>query len=107
MAKKLSSRKIPSMVITVVGDGKANIESLCSNEIFTKAVFKEVVEGIRDAIKNKKSTAILFELEKSDNYLELDKKDWKQGLQICLDKFIEIEDYEKCADIKSLMDKIN
>lgn len=106
MAKKII-RKIPSMVITVVGDGRANIDSLCANETFAKAVFKEAVEGIKDAIANKRQSAILFEVAKSEYYVELEKTEWKQVLQICLDKHIEKEDYERCSEIKLLMDKIN
>jgi hypothetical protein len=104
-AKKIT-RKVPSMVVSVIGDGRANIDSLCSNKIFSHAVYKETVEGIKDAIKNKKQTAILFELGKSEYYVEINKSDWKQALQSCIDKFIETEQYEKCSEIKALMLKI-
>jgi len=105
MAKK-STRKVPSMVISVHGGGEANIDSLCSNEVFSKAVFKETYLGIKDAIDSKKKTAILFELEKSDYYIEIEKSDWKQALESCIDKFVETEQYEKCSEIKDLIDKI-
>ena len=105
MAKK-STRKVPSMVISVHGGGEANIDSLCNNEVFSKAVFKETYLGIKDAIDNKKKTAILFELEKSDYYIEIEKSDWKQALESCIDKFIETEQYEKCSEVKDLINKI-
>lgn len=105
MAKK-SNRQIPSMVITVKGEGQADIEALCDNETFVKAVFVETVAGIRDAINTKSKTAILFQLAKSDYYLELDRSQWKQALQTCIDKLIENEHYEECSKIKVLMDKI-
>ena len=105
MAKK-STRKIPSMVVTINGEGPANIESLCSNKIFAGAVYKEAIAGIKDAIQTKAKTAILFELEKSEYYIELDKSEWKNALQTCIDKLVETEDYELCSMIKDLMDKI-
>ena len=105
MAKK-STRKIPSMVVTVNGSGPADIESLCSNKVFAGAVYKEAIAGIKDAIQTKSKTAILFELEKSEYYIELDKSDWKQALQSCIDKLIETEDYELCTLVKELIDKI-
>lgn len=105
MAKK-SNRQIPSMMVTVKGEGKADVEMLCDNEVFIKAVFTETIAGIKDAINTKSKTAILFQLEKSDYYLELDKGQWKQALQTCLNKHIGEEEYEECSKIKVLMDKI-
>jgi hypothetical protein len=105
MAKK-STRKVPSMVVTVNGGGEANIDSLCNNEVFSRTVFKETFLGIKDAIETKKKTAILFELEKSEYFIEIEKLDWKQALESCIDRFIETEQYEKCSEIKELIDKI-
>ena len=105
MAKK-SSRQIPSMVVTVKGEGQADIEALCNNEVFVEAVFAETIAGIQDAISTRSKTAVLFQIAKSEYYLELDKSQWKQALQTCIDRFIEEEKYEDCSKIKVLMDKI-
>lgn len=105
MAKK-SSRQIPSMLVTVRGEGQADIDALCENETFVKAVFTETIAGIRDAISNKNKTATLFQIAKSEYYLELDRSQWKQALQTCIDRLIEGEKYEECSKIKTLMDKI-
>lgn len=104
--KKITTRKIPSMVVTINGGDRADINSLCSNKVFAGAVYKEAIASIKDAIETKSKTAILFELEKSDYYIELDKTDWKNALQACIDKLIETEDYELCTQVKDLMDKI-
>lgn len=107
MAKtKKSMRKIPMMVLNVLGEGKADIDSICDNKIFVMAVFKETIASISDAINTKKQTAILFELNRSDYYIEISKDQWKQALQTCLDKLVEKEKYEECSEIKELMDKI-
>jgi protein-arginine kinase activator protein McsA len=105
MAKKIT-RPIPSMVVNVIGNGRPDIKALCSNEVFVKAVFKETVAGIKDAIDNKKKTAILFELDSSENFIEINKNQWIPALQTCLDKLIENEKYEECAQIKELISKI-
>ena len=105
IAKK-SNRRVPSMMVTVSGEGKADIEALVDNETFIKAVFIETVAGIQDAIRTNSKTATLFQLAKSDYYLELSKNQWKQALQTCIDKHIENEEYEECSKIKGLMDKI-
>ena len=105
MAKK-SSRQIPSMLVTVRGEGQADIDALCENEVFTNAVYVETIAGIKDAISTKSKTAVLFQIAKSEYYLELDKSQWKQALQTCIDKLIDDEKYEECSKIKLLMDKI-
>ena len=105
MAKK-STRQIPSMVVNVKGEGQADIEALCENEVFVTAVFTETIAGIKEAINNKTKMATLFQLAKSDYFIELEKSQWKQALQTCIDKLIETEQYEECSKIKVLMDKI-
>lgn len=105
MAKK-SNRQVPSMVVTIKGEGQADIDALCENEVFTNAVYVETIAGIKDAINTKSKTATLFQIAKSEYYLELDKSQWKQALQTCIDRLIEQEKYEECSKIKVLMDKI-
>jgi hypothetical protein len=105
MAKK-STRQIPAVILNVVGDGKPDTEMLCSTEGFVNAVFIETVEGIKDAINTNKRTAVLFEVGKSDYYIEISKNQWKQALQTCIDRLVEIEKYEECFKIKQLIDKI-
>ena len=105
MVKK-STRTIPTMMLSIKGEGKVDIEALRNNVVFIKAVYKETVAGIKDAIDTNKKTAVLFELDKSEYYIEIIKTEWKQALQSCIDKLIETEDYELCIHIKELIDKI-
>lgn len=105
MAKK-SNRQIPSMVVTIKGEGQADIDALCENEVFVNVVFVETIAGIKDAINTKSKTATLFQIAKSEYYLELEKSQWKQALQTCIDRLIDEEKYEECSKIKVLMDKI-
>jgi hypothetical protein len=107
MAKK--TRRIPTMVVNVDGNegGIPSVEGLCSNDVFKEAVYKETVESIKDAIKNKRKIAVVFDLYKSEYYLEINKSEWIQALQSCLDVLVEKEDYLNCVSIKELIDKIN
>ena len=105
MAKK-STRQIPSVILNIRGDGRPDAEVLCNTEGFVNAVFIEAVEGIRDAVVTNNKTAILFEMGKSDYYIEISKDQWKQALQTGLDRLIVDEKYEECSEIKVIMDKI-
>jgi hypothetical protein len=104
MAKK--TRNIPTVMLAVKGNGIPNLNSLYYNETFLNVLFKETFEAINDAFKNKRKIAVLFELDKSDHYVEIERSQWKLALQSCLDKLIEKEDYLKCIPIKELMGKI-
>jgi hypothetical protein len=105
MAKK-TARTIPKMIVHTKGEGKADVDALSSNEVFSNAVFKEAFEGIKDAIKTRSKTAVLFELGTSEYYIELQKQDWEQALQSCIDRFVEDEKYEECIKIKDVIEKI-
>ena len=105
MAKK-NTRTIPKMIVNTMGEGKADIEALSNNEVFSTAVFKEAFEGIKDAIKTKSKTAVLFELGQSEYYIEIEKREWKQALQSCIDKLVENESYEDCIKIRDIIEKI-
>jgi hypothetical protein len=104
MAKK--TRTIPTMILNVKGDGAADAEALCNSEVFVSAVYVETINGIQDAISNNRKTAILFELGKSEYFVEINKSQWKQALEACIDRLVENEKYEECVNIKKLIDKI-
>lgn len=105
MAKKIT-RTIPVMMIHIDGDAKADVDTLCSNEVFSTAVFRETLAGIKDALKNKKQTAILFEVDKSDYFVEISKSDWEPALQSCIDELVLIEKFEDCIEIQTLIKQI-
>jgi hypothetical protein len=48
----------------------------------------------------------LFELGQSEYYIEIEKRDWEQALQSCIDKLVEDEKYEECIKIKDVIEKI-
>jgi hypothetical protein len=104
MAKKI--RVIPTMMLSVNGDGKPDIESIINNDTFSNAVYLEAFEGIKDAINTKKKTVTLFTIGRSEYFIELDKNQWEPALQACINKFEKDEQYEKCIEIKNLIDKI-
>ena len=106
MAKK-SNRVPPSVVIDrPEGKGEIDLDLLCSNKVFLDVVYKETISGVKDALNTKSKTAILFELNKSEHFIEIDKPQWKQALETCIDFYLQTEDYETCSNIKDIIDKI-
>jgi hypothetical protein len=105
MAKKIT-RVVPVMKLNIIGGGEPSVEMLCDNEVFSNAVYIETIESIKEAIKTKSKTAILFKLDTSEYQVVINKDQWKQALQSCLDVYIDREQYEICSKIKILIDKI-
>jgi uncharacterized protein (UPF0303 family) len=104
MAKK--TRIIPKMVLTINGDGEVDVNSIINNDVFSKAVYQETLAGINDAINNKRKTAVLFTISNTEMLVELNKQQWIPALESCLKWFEVDEQYEKCIEIKTLIDKI-
>lgn len=104
MAKK--TRIVPTMMLSINGDDKPDIESICSNDVFSNAVYSETFEGIKDAVKNNKKAATLFTIGRTEYFIELNKDQWIPALQSCISKFEKEEQYEKCIEINELISKI-
>ena len=104
MAKQ--TRIIPTMMLTINGDGEINVDTIINNDVFVKAVYLETFAGIKDAIVNKKKTAILFTIGRADYFIELNKDQWKDALQSCIAVFEKEEQYEKCIEVNELISKI-
>jgi hypothetical protein len=77
MAKK-PNRVPPSVVIDKAEEGgEIDLDLLIANKTFYQLVYKEAIDSISDAITSRSKTATLFELNKSEHYIEIDKPQWK------------------------------
>ena len=66
----------------------------------------QVPVSIYEAHTANKQYASIFEINSSDNYIEIPKKDWVQALETCIMWHLESEDYEKCSKIKDISAEI-
>ena len=69
-------------------------------------VYRSLVEGISEAIKNKKNKIKLCEVKNSNTYITVEKQEWKESLDSALQFYINEEEYEECSKIKNLIDKL-
>jgi|LakMenEpi03Aug12_release.lakeMendotaPanAssembly.Ray.scaffolds.fasta_scaffold1211778_2 hypothetical protein len=81
-------------------------EHLVNNEVFSKAVFYETVNGIEEAILNKSKTAILFNVDEKGTSVEIKKNEWNNALSSCIIYYTKLEEYEMCSLIQELQTKI-
>jgi hypothetical protein len=80
-------------------------ETLQSSE-FQTIIKTEVLERISEAISLGRSELVLFRLGYYNLDLAVEKKDYKKLLNTILNIYEQEEDYLKCIEIKTLIDKL-
>lgn len=93
-------------MLTINGNGEVDIDTIINNDVFSKAVYLETFDSIKDAINNNKKIAVLFIIGRTEYTIELNKDQWKNALQSCIKEFEKDEQYEKCIEINDLISKI-
>ena len=69
-------------------------------------VYKSLIDGVTEAIKNKKETIKLCEVKNSGVFITVEKQEWKNSLDSALEYYISTEEYEECSKIKNLIEKL-
>tara|TARA_B100000963_G_scaffold308865_1_gene284538 strand:+ start:740 stop:1018 length:279 start_codon:yes stop_codon:yes gene_type:complete len=89
---------------------KRHIPVISFNELELKQkkpqVYKSLVEGIAEAIEEKKDEIKLCEVKYANTYLTVHKNAWSGSLAKAMDFYIDNEQYEVCALIKELTSKV-
>ena len=69
-------------------------------------VYRSLVDGVTEAIKNNKKEIKLCEVKNSGVFITVEKQEWKKSLDSALQFYIDSEEYEECSKIKNLIDKL-
>jgi hypothetical protein len=89
---------------------KRHIPVISFNELELKQkkpqVYKSLVEGIAEAIEEKKDEIKLCEVKYANTYLTVHRDAWSGSLAKAMDFYIDNEQYEVCALIKELTSKV-
>lgn len=102
--KTKQTRKVP--VVSFHIPPLVPSSEVAKSDSFKLAVFTETLNGIKDAVNKKRTVATLFSIKGSDINIELKKSEWKNALQECIEYYSEQEKYEKCIEIKQLIDTL-
>ena len=101
---KKKARVIPNVNIYPIDDIPA--EMLVKIDLLVSTVHDEVLPAINQAIKGKKSTATLFQINFTDAYLELLKSEWAGAIDSSIEYFSKKENYEVCGELTALKSKL-
>ena len=89
---------------------KRHIPVVTFNELELKQkqpqVYRSLIEGIAEAIKDKTEEIKLCEVKYANTYLTVHKDAWSGSLAKAMDFYIKNEQYEVCGKIKNLINKI-
>ena len=100
MAKKKHIRAIFDNV------NNLSIDDIAKSKALKDLLKSQVPVAIIEANSSNKQCAILFEINDSDHFVEIPKKDWIQALETCIMWYLETEEYEKCTKIKAVIEDI-
>jgi len=102
----MAKRQIPNLQFNINGDGEPDYSVIAENEIIRDIVYSQTVWGIRDAIKRKAKHAKIVEINSTGQYLTVEKHDFKSALNNTIMYYEILEDYETCAEIVKLKEKL-
>jgi hypothetical protein len=102
----MAKRQILNLQFNINGEGEPDYSVIATNEIVRDIVYSQTVLGIRDAIKRKLKHAKIVEINSTGHYLTVDKQDFKSALDNSISYYEVFEDYETCAEIIKLKEKL-
>ena len=104
MEEKIKKRKITSIEISY--SNKRELKELSNKEEFQNIIMRDSFKAIKEAIKNDKTTVELFNIVNLSVIIKLSYLYYPSALKKISNYFEEYEEYEKCAEIKQLINKI-
>lgn len=104
MAEKKQERIVP--VLNVYPLDENVTDYILESEEVKSFIFEHTPSGISDALSKRKTTAQLFRLNNSEDYIELPKDQWINAIDSCIKYYEKQEKFEKCANLTTLRSKI-
>jgi len=101
MKKKLRDIK----KIALVWDTDKDLESLKVDETFKTFIIGEAYSSIKDALKNKHTSAKFLNVYNHSVLIEIEKKDFKIILDNIKNLHLEKQEFEECLEIQKLESK--
>ncbi len=104
MEKETKKRKITSIEISY--STKRELKELSNKEEFRNIIMRDSFKAIKEAIKKQKTTVELFNIVNLSIIIKLSSLYYPSALKKISNYFEEYEEYEKCAEIKQIINKL-
>lgn len=102
----MAKRIIPNLQFNIAEGGEPDFSVISKNEIVRELVYTNTFEGIREAVKKRSKNARVIEINSSGQYITIEEEDFKLALDNTLSYYEQREDYETCAEIVELKNKL-
>tara|TARA_Y100000385_G_scaffold269879_1_gene308364 strand:+ start:497 stop:817 length:321 start_codon:yes stop_codon:yes gene_type:complete len=104
MEEKITKRKITSIEINY--STKRELKELSNKIAFRGIIMRDSFKAIKDAIKNNDTTVELFNIVNLSVIIKLSYLYYPSALKRISKYFEETEEYEKCAEIKTILNNL-
>jgi len=98
--KKKAGRVIPNVNIYPLE--VTPVEAIVQADVIVDVVHTELLPAIKQAIRGKRTSAVLFQINSSDAYVEIPKTEWEKAIDRNIAYFTKKEKYEVCSDLTTL-----
>ena len=106
MEKDTKTKKREVTNIELVYKSKEDLVSLASKEEFINFILEDSLKSITKAIKENLEKVELFNIFNLSLVVELDKPKYKPVLERIIQHYVAVEDYDKCIEIQTLINKL-
>ena len=103
---KITPKINKGTIIELIYDDRKELLKLSEKSEFCEFTLNDSLKAIKKAIKYKLSKVSLFNIANLSIVIELDKSQYKTVLTRIEKHYAGVEDFEKCIEIKNLIDKI-
>jgi len=92
--------------IEITYNTKKDLDELASSDQFKSFILKRTLEEIEFALENNLEKIEIFNIFNLSLIIELERKNFKSVLNKVMEPYVKDEDFEKCNQIKKLIDKL-
>lgn len=102
----MAKRIIPNLQFNINSGGEPDYSVIAENELVRDIIYTNTFVGIKEAVKKRAKSAKICEINSSGQYLAIEQEDFKAALNTALQYYEILEEYEKCAEIVELKNKL-
>jgi hypothetical protein len=99
-------KKSPPHSIELIYDEVEDLKKLNGNLNFSKHILESSVELIKEAIEENRNKVEIFNIVNLSLIVEVKRSQFSTIIQRLIDIYVDEEDYDKCAELQTLIEKI-
>ena len=102
-----SKKERDILSIEILYDYKEELDELLDSDDFSRLMFQEAIATIENALTKKREVARMFYIPNIDCSVMLEQRNFKLVLDNAIKFYEQQEEYDKCAELVTLKNKIN